>query len=170
MNFKNWIIQESTINDLYNSTVQAFPNTTKRQHATDTINIKEIKYVPYIGVKTLMVKARSLGENSEYQPLILFKKIKYTEDGNINLYYNDKKILLESPSIEDNDVVLRCNCPDFRWRFAYYNHLDKSLYGRKPPKYKAKYRPGSANPMESAGLCKHLIKLIEVLKNSNIIK
>lgn len=72
----------------------------------------------------------------------MFKGIKYLtkeSKNSIKLIASDeKKYILETIKSDVNEVVLRCSCPDFYWRFNYYNSIDKSLYGRKRSKYESK--------------------------------
>jgi hypothetical protein len=173
MDFNEWLI-ESSLSELYKSTVLAFPTTTRRQHATNTIKITHLEWVPWIGMKTLFVKGLAQNEGKEYSPIILFKKVNYLSESVKNaktLIDNvGKKHIIEQLSFEDQDVLVRCPCKDFFYRFNYYNHIDKSLYGHKRKKYEALYRPGSANPEKSEGLCKHILKLVKALTESGIIK
>lgn len=163
-------ITESTIPELYDSTVAAFPRTTMRQHATQPIVIKNLHWTPYKGVKTLFVKGLAQNEGREYNPIILFKGVKYDE-GSVKLMASDGKEYRFAPmNLSETEVVVRCNCPDFHWRFNYYNHLDKSLYGRHRAKYESKGDRGPANPMEMPGMCKHCLKLAEVLRQAGVFQ
>ncbi len=162
------MIFESSLIDLYQSAVEAFPNTTKRQHATDPIVIKELSWTPFVGMKTLFIKGVAQNEDREYNTIVLFRKVNYNGrqvgiTANDGLYYSFDRL-----SFENTDVSVRCNCPDFRWRFAYYNHIDKSLYGNKPKKYESKGVRPPANPMEYEGMCKHLMKTMKALKEADI--
>ncbi|MCK9458640.1 MAG: hypothetical protein M0R80_03290 [Proteobacteria bacterium] len=171
MEFSNWILQESSLNDLYQSAVEAFPRTTKRQHATQPIKIVELTWVPYRGVKTLFVKAMARNEGRVYNPIIVFKKVHYLESGGIALKdKNGQRYFVEQLSLQNNDVLVRCQCGDFYWRGTHFNKLDHSLYGPDRKKYEAKHNPGSANPTESPIVCKHLMKMMEVLHNSGFAK
>lgn len=167
------LIIESSLTDLYKSTVNAFPNTTKRQHATDPIKIVELKWTPFLGMKTLFVRGVAHNENRTYNPMILFKKVSYHKQntkGVVELHTNEgEQVFLERLSFDNNGVLVRCNCKDFHWRFTHWDSLDKSLYGRDRKKYEAKYNPGSANPTESPGMCKHIMKLTKVLQESGLI-
>lgn len=157
---------ESSIEDLYKSTVRAFPRTTKRQHAVDPIIMEQLRWLPFLGVKTLFIKGHARNENRHYDTIILFKNVDYTKkevkitaiDGKI---YNFGKL-----QIENTDASLRCTCPDFNWRFNYYNSLDKSLYGTKRSKYEGHGAP--ANPLQLPGMCKHLIATVQVLKDAEL--
>lgn len=161
------MIFESSLTDLYQSAVDAFPKTTKRQHATHPIVIKELTWTPFVGMKTLFIKGLAQNEDREYNTIILLRKVNYQGDevqitASDGLPYSFDRI-----SLENTDVSVRCNCNDFRWRFSYYNHLDKSLYGSKPKKYESKGGP-PANPMEYEGMCKHLMKTMKALKEADI--
>lgn len=176
MRFENWLnLQETNLHDLYVSTVDAFPNTTKRQHATDPIRVIEVNWTPFVGVKTLFAKARVFSEESgkEYNPMVLFKKMIYhpAKENKDWIQIDGKdgrKYIFER--IKNNDVLVRCNCADFKWRFNYFDHLDKSLYGRVRSKYEAIANPGSANPQELPGMCKHLIKFVQTLNKAGILE
>jgi hypothetical protein len=173
MDFEQWLT-ESTLPELYHNSVIGFPETKKRQHATNTIKIAHLNWVPYLGMKTLFVKGLAQNEGREYNPIIIFKGVQYREQTGKNIIpliiNSGQKYLLDQLSFEKNEVLVRCDCPDHAWRFRHFNSVDRSLYGRDRKKYEAKYRPGSANPEELPGLCKHLMVLGKVLKESGIIK
>ena len=158
--------------ELYQSSVDAFPGTTKRQHAVDPIKITNIRWLPYLGVRTLFVRAEARNENRHYNPMVLFKNVQYhnaNAQGRIRLATNNRTYFLEQLSLENTDVLLRCQCEDFKWRFQHFDKLDKSLYGSNRKKYEALYDPGSANPKKMPGMCKHLMVLTTILKSSGII-
>lgn len=159
---------ESNINDLYKSTVAAFPKTGLRQHATHSIKIEHVTFIPFVGMKTLLVKASAFNEAREYNTLILFKNVIYSETGKIIIPNGKTDAKLEQIAI-DNDVLVRCNCKDFFWRFHYTDKIEQSLYGRSRKKYESKGIGPPANPLQLEGMCKHLLKTIEVLGNSGLI-
>ena len=147
-----------------------FPNTRYRQHATQPIEIMEMTWLPYRGVKTLYIKGLAKNEDREYNSMILFKNVDYeTNENTVTISastggsYKLKKI-----SLEESDVLVRCNCKDFRYRFGYYNSLDRSLYGNVPTRYESKGIRGPINPTQVSGFCKHIIKLFEVLEQAHL--
>ena len=171
MEFKVWL--ESSFNDLYRSSVEAFPHTTLRQHATNPIKITKISWLPFLGVKTLFVKGLAQNENREYSPIILFKNVKYHESMDspelISLHTEGKNFFLEKLSLDRTDILVRCQCGDFYWRGNYADHLDKSLYVKKRNKYESLGLKPAVNPTNSPMLCKHLMKLVKALSESGII-
>jgi hypothetical protein len=163
MEFKNWLLFETTLNALYNSAIEAFPNTTKRQHVIHEINIDNINFIPFAGMKTLLVKATAKSKDKEYIPIILFKNINYYDsptEGTVIIKKNNKNYYFKKPSIKENDVNIRCNCRDFEFRFNFYNHVDESLYGRKRAKYIGQGL-FNINPQKMPGMCKHIMALIK---------
>lgn len=172
---KFYNLNESTLLDLYQSTVDAFPKTTKRQHSIDMIKIIEMSYTPYIGMRTLFVKgmAKNIDNQKEYDSIILFKDVKYSNRKKENIAEliasDNQKYLIERIDPSVNEVLVRCSCPDFYWRFNYYNSLDKSLYGRKRKKYESK-TARIANINEAEGMCKHLIKLVKAIRDSKLME
>jgi len=166
---------ETTLHELYLSTIDAFPDTSKRQHSTNEIVITQLEWIPFIAMKTLRVKglAQNKGNGHEYNPIILFKQVEYYDRvgrGIIEIADNiGKTYFLEKLKENETQVLVRCNCNDFYWRGVHFNKLDKSLLGRDRKKYEAKYNPGSANPEEMPILCKHLMKLSKTLSGSGIL-
>lgn len=156
---------------MYKSAVDAFPNTTKRQYATNTVKVTKIEWTPYLGMKTLYAKALIQNEGKEYKAQMLFKGVVYHEQmekGLVRLVVNDQSYLLEQLSSENTQVLVRCSCPDFRYRFNYYDFVDKSLSGTKATKYEGQ-NLWKANPLELPGVCKHLMKFHKALQESNIL-
>lgn len=161
------ILTESSVLDLYKSAVEAFPNTQMRQYATQPIMVESIRWLPYLGLKTLFVKAEVRNEDRHYSPMILFKNVDYTGRG-VKIRGSDgQEYSFAKLSLEGNDVLLRCGCADFSYRFNYYNHLDRSLYGSKRSKYEGLGGP-PANPKKMPGMCKHLLKTAAVLGGAGL--
>jgi len=172
--FRQWL--ESSLNDLHQSAVRAFPGTTKRQHAIDTVRITQLEWTPFLGVRTLFLKglAQNFADGGgEYTPIILFKNVRYhntPDQGLVEIVASDGRTYhLERLSAADNDVLLRCGCGDFHWRFNYYNHLDHSLHGRKRAPYVPTGTGGPINPMEMPGMCKHLMSMARSLRDSGLV-
>ena len=160
---------ESSLVDLYRSAVLAFPNTTKRQHAVHPVEVLKLEWTPFLGMKTLFIKGFIRNEDRHYNTIVLLKGLDYSKD-DTKIIANDGLQYSFGPlSMENTNVNLRCNCPDFHWRFNYYDHLDKSLYGRKRAKYEGTTGI-KANPLEMPGICKHLMKTAQALDDAGLFK
>lgn len=165
---------EHSISDLYQSSVDAFPNTKKRQHIVDTVKMLKFEWTPYLGMKTLFL--RGLAETSYngvkhvYHPIILFKQVQFQESGaKIVAKDNAESYYFKPISYHNNDIVLRCECPDFFWRFNYYDHVEDSLYGRKRRIYDGFNGNHRINPLEMPGMCKHIMSMIEHLQRHGMV-
>lgn len=162
---------ESSLKDLYDAAVEAFPATSRRQHSTDTVRVEHVDWVPFRGLGTLFVKGLCVNEGRKNECVVLFRGVVYGEEGRGMVPVASSSggvVHLEPLSLEGNDVAVRCTCGDFRWRFSHWNAVDGSLYGRRPRRYEASLRPGSSNPDRSPGVCKHLMKMAKILGESGL--
>lgn len=160
---------ETTLNDLLVNIEKGFPNTQYRQNSIDSIKIKRIEWIPFVGLKTLYVKGLAQNENREYNPTILFKNIVYSTNEGIDLKASDgKEYKLNKINANENNVLVKCNCGDFEYRFRHYNYEDKSLYGRDRIPYIGT-TGRKANPMEVSGVCKHIIKLTKAIIEARLL-
>jgi hypothetical protein len=165
MDFSVWL--ESNLNDLYKSTVEAFPATTLRQHAIDPIKIVKLSIIPYKGMNVVYFKGTAHNEHRVYNPIILFKEVDFDSFNSIQITADDGLIYnIKQLSPVENNITVRCNCKDFHWRFKHYDFVDHSLYGKNRKKYEGNY---PANPKELPGMCKHLIKLTQALRDSGLL-
>jgi hypothetical protein len=164
---------EVSLNQLYDNSVKAFPLTKKRQNSTDTVKIEHLDWVPFLGVKTLFIKGLAVNEGKKYESIMLFKGVKYALGEGKKIIpiqtSTGKKVFIEQISIKNDDVAVRCSCKDFYWRFLHFNKDPKALFGRDRKKYEAHHSPGSSNPQELAGMCKHLMKMGKILREANLL-
>lgn len=164
---------ETTLKELHDSALDAFPNTTMRQYATHPVRVEHMDWVPFKGVGTLFVKGVARNEGRKHESIILFKGVRYAEEqrrGFVKISASDgKEAYLERLSWSATQALVRCSCSDFRWRFSHWNSVDGSLFGRAPKRYEATRNPGSSNPDESPGMCKHLMKMAKILAESGAI-
>ena len=163
------LFTESSLEELYASAVAAFPKTRMRQHAIQPIVVESISWTPYLGLGTLFIKGEVRNETRHYSPLVLFKGVNYGLKEVKITASNGKEYEFGKLSEEQTDCTVRCDCPDFRWRFAWYNKLDRSLFGRAPTKYESNGGP-PANPKQLPGMCKHLIQLATALQHAGIFQ
>jgi hypothetical protein len=163
---------ETSISELYTNSRKAFPGTSKRENSTDTVRVEHLDWVPFEGVRTLFVKATVNNEGRKNESIILFKGVNYGKaegKGFVPLMSSSgRKVFVERLSVSDDEVLVRCTCGDFFWRFNYYNSVDKSLFGRKRSKYEGQ-NLWKANPTESSGMCKHLMKLAKILREADLL-
>lgn len=164
----------STLPDLKNNIEQGFPATKKRQHATGDVTITNVQYMPYIGMKMLHVKSLSQSSNgNQYQQALQFQRVAFEPqdtESNATFKASDGEDYHVQPlRLIGHNVKVRCNCMDFHYRFANYNAQDKSLVGKPPPLYQRKTNRPPVNPDQVPGMCKHLLKLVEMLRSYGLV-
>lgn len=67
-------------------------------------------------------------------------------------------------------VQVRCNCMDFRMRWAYYDKQQRALLGKSFPKYVRKTDDWpEVNPGKYPGFCKHTISALNRLERERFL-
>lgn len=168
-------LNEDTMVDLQRNIVWGFPNTKKRQYATDPVQIVQMKMKPWQKSTKLLIDVLAKGvEGKTYQSQILFQQVKYEkEDTDQNVTFvavDGESYNIQPIPLTSNHVKVRCQCLDFYYRFAHWNKQHNVLYGRSPPLYRRKTttRP-PVNPGRVPGICKHLIKTVAALQDAGIL-
>ncbi len=180
--------EDDTYNNLYGNIVWAFPHTRKRQHIAYRVNIGNLTFVSAIPSKTLTVNAIAYDTGSRYNTTIIFNNILYHKDEEKNQENQEKQenqenqqgIIIQTTNngeqtidpidLHQTNVKVKCNCLDFFYRFATWNGARNSLIGPVPPPYfKTTNRP-PVNPHQVPGVCKHIIKTVETLRQAGVVK
>jgi hypothetical protein len=175
LSFKTWLyapINEASASQLRNGSVKAFPKTTKRQHSTHPIKIVEFKLSATPRTKTMNVSALAKNEakRSQYKVSAVFEGVIFSptkKPGFVSV--EGTNYFMKLPSLDKTDVRVSCGCDDFKWKFRHWNYVVDATLGPDRKKYEALYRPDSANPTHTPGLCKHLMKFFENMRHSNLL-
>lgn len=166
--------EDATIPQLQQNIQRGFPDTKKRQHATNEVRITSIKYIPAQGLNVLKVESTTASTNgNQHSQLINFR--------NANLHGNsDTGVKVETPEgkeftmdplkLNTTNVGVYCDCEDYMMRFAAFNIQNKCHLGPPPPPYtrKTTTRP-EANPSHVPGMCKHLLKVVDETQRVGIL-
>jgi hypothetical protein len=168
------LLELSSVPALQGNIERGFPETKKRQHVTHEVVISNVQYMPYIGMKMLHVKSISASNGNQYQQALQFNGVAFEDadtDQNATFQASDGEDYHVQPlELTGHNVKVRCNCMDFHYRFANYNSQDKSLVGKPPPLYQRKTNRPPVNPLQVPGMCKHLLKLVEILQRYGLVK
>jgi hypothetical protein len=155
-------------------------NTRRRQFSTQALVVNELKITPYVGTKSLLMRSTVKSDSGKtYDTILMFTKINFVED--IEDLKDPNKIVefvasdgndyaVEKIDLSKTDVKVRCNCLDYRWRFAYYNSKGDTQYGRAPPPYQKKTKLPPVNPNKVQGVCKHVLKSMQSLLESGMFE
>lgn len=170
--FINWLEEDSTYNQLDTNIRRGFPDTNKRQNATGPVSITKLEYIPYEDGQ-LRAQAEAVSQGNRYQPVIMFRDVQYEPENlptNVTLRAaNGQEFHIQPIPLAQVNVRVRCTCLDFYFRFSSYNSSDNSLAGAAPQPYLAKGERPPANPQQVPGVCKHIIKVVDRLKQSGVV-
>jgi len=158
-----------TIEDLKSKTKKL------REHMNEPRPVKILKVTPLVGNQTVSIKAEAHGTKS-YPMTVTFYGVEFQREKDpkhplaVTPEVNER-FYMEQASERDHPVQVRCQCPDFRFTWAWWDKNEKALSGRNFAKYtrKTKHMP-ERNPKHVPGLCKHLVGLTERLRKDRLLK
>lgn len=171
--FLDWLEEDSTYQQLDTNIRRGFPTTRKRQNATGPVAINRMEYVPYLENGELHVNSQAVSSGNQYQPIVAFRNVVFEpENSPQNTTFrgaDNNEYHIQPIALNGSNVRVRCNCLDFYYRFAAWNAGDNSLAGRPAPPYNATGARPPANPTKVPGVCKHVIKVVDKLKQGRIV-
>lgn len=169
------LMEFATYSQLYQNIAnpQNFPNSKKRQHATDPIDIVELKFIPWKKTTTLSLKAVARNGQRQYDVKVIFDDVKYKkvpETGTVTFTAaaDNLKYHIHPINLSVSDVKISCGCLDFFYRLAQHNADHQALVGRRPTAYIPLGTGQTGNVNSVPGLCKHAIKTVETLMRLRI--
>jgi hypothetical protein len=171
------LLEAASFDQLYQNIERAFPDTQKRQHATNGVVVSSVRLIPVRTTATggaLQVGAITRSNQHEYKQQLLFSDVNFdTEDAEDNITFkgtDGRDYHVKPISLNGSRIRVNCSCMDFHYRFANWNFDNETLMGRKPKPYQRKTdtRP-PVNPGRVDGLCKHLIKVCDNLEQRGLL-
>lgn len=184
------LLTEASVRELWSKAIRAFPNTRRRQNVINRVRTETVKWQPFPKLKTILATARVMGERypdkpqKRYRTNVMFRNVTFSETpkkGMLKITSRGSSprtprgdVFFEKLSFNDS-VRVRCNCPDFRWRFNWEceRQSPSALFGPKAPPYTPpnpeRYR-GPANPSGLPGICKHIMAAGIALHKSGAVK
>lgn len=150
------------------------PGPDARQNAVAPIQIAKVELIPARSSNNLTVKVTTNSNGHTYQPSMMFNGVIFDDaDQNDNTSFkaaDNKEYHIVPIDLNKTNVKVHCNCLDFYYRFAPHNSTDGSLLGNPPPPYQKHTNRPLVNPQKVPGLCKHLLKAVDALKNVRIVR
>jgi hypothetical protein len=171
------LLEAASFDQLYRNIQQAFPDTQKRQHATNEVTVTSMRFIP---VRTtaeggaLQLGTTTRSNSHEYKQQLLFSDVNYDkEDAEDNVTFkatDGREYHVKPINLNGARIRVNCNCMDFHYRFATWNYDNETLMGRPPKPYQRKTdtRP-PVNPSQVDGMCKHLIKVCNTLEQRGLL-
>lgn len=169
----NFTITEATIPELRRNLETGFPNTKKRQHSVNEVQVLAINYIPNPTQKTLYIASTTTASAAnQYHQNISLSNIMFDlvdSDINIRLERNNKPFYVRPVNEENTDIMVSCNCQDYLMRFANINAENNCHIGELPPPYTKTTNRPPVNPSRVPGMCKHIIKVVDYLNATGLL-
>lgn len=144
-----------------------------RKQKAGTVNLQNLTFIPMVANGNLKIGANTTSNNGhDYWTTILIDNVQYLDEEEPNCYTfegSDNSEYYIQRITKNSNIKVNCSCLDFHYRFSVWDNRFKALDGNPPPPYvrKTQTRP-SVNPMQSPGLCKHIIGLMDDLRSQNL--
>lgn len=169
---KDEMLLELSLSNLKNNVSRDFGP--ERATRSTLVNVINYDIIPSVSERTLLVKARVRGQSGNYQPQIRFTNVKFSNElkpGFAQVKAVDgQDYFVQQFTAAQTQAKVKCNCLDFYWRFATWNHGKQSLEGDPPPPYIKKTNSAPVNPNKVPGSCKHLMELVSFLKTEQVLR
>lgn len=165
------LLLELNYNALLRNTETNF-DTPRKQNAT-RVQIRDVEFIPSLRDGTLTAVGKSEGKDHDYITKLVFSNIKFVGEkdthhvsvtGSDGTDYHFSPIKIGG----GHHIKVNCECLDFYYRFAAWNHAKKALDGKPPTPYIKKTNRPPVNPKKVPGVCKHIIKFIDQLKSEGV--
>lgn len=163
---------ELSLSNLKNNVARNFGKS--RETKSNRIQVSNYQVIPSVSDRTVLFKARIVGEESNYQVQIRFINSTFA-DGEQPGFTSVKAMdgrdyFIKQYTAAQAQAKVKCTCLDFYYRFSIWNHGNKSLEGDPPPPYVKRTDRAPVNPNKVPGACKHIIKFMTFLKGEQIVR
>ena len=169
------VLEDATIPFLKQEIERGFPDTKKRQHATNEVQVLTLQYTPIIKNNVLrLISTTSSDNGNTHSQVIDIKGMNFQPPNSGNtVKITDSKGTEHSitpAKLNTSNVGVFCDCEDYQMRFANLNIKNNCHIGPPPQRYvrKTTTRP-PVNPMNVPGMCKHIIRITDDLKRQGIL-
>lgn len=151
---------------LARTTPKVSPGSINNVNQAVRIHVNDVRYDKGVRTLTFFGEVSSSHKPSTYSLIITFKNVN-EHDG-----LTEEEILQgykPKPSLSKNEVLLRCSCLSYRFRFDKANRLNNVGTGARFPSYHKLTNRKPNNPRNLPGFCKHALEFIEFLQKQGFI-
>jgi hypothetical protein len=168
--------EDATIPFLRQEIERGFPDTKKRQHATNEVRIQRLQYTPILQRDILKINSTTNSNNGNTHTQVIeirgvnFQPPNSGKTTSITDVSGEEQAITPA-ALNTSNVGVFCDCEDYQKRFANLNIRNNCHVGPPPQNYvrKTTTRP-PVNPMNVPGMCKHVIAITDDLKRLRILK
>lgn len=133
-----------------------------------------VKVIPYVGTNMFVCQQEHFGMtvNAHHMINLAFYDMEVTaEEMPLDFFmvvsYKGRNWYVEKPDLSKSHFRCRCTCPDFYFRFAYWNWKQNAIFGPKPRQYVRKTRTRApVNPRGIPGFCKHIHNALLLMQSN----
>lgn len=155
---------EASIRDLTTSTKQ-IPSTA-RQHVSNTVTFPTGYQVIKTG-RDLVFKGTT---DTKHQPALRLTNVQEVEQPpSVSIKTVAGEELVIEPISTTSPAYVTCDCEDFVYRFATTNQQHGVLFGKITRPHIPKTDRKTSN-IGKIGVCKHILKFVDLLASENILK
>lgn len=170
--FLSGIVNEASANQLVSNTKVFFGD--PREKKSKRVTSFPVTFSPSVPESTLTVIAKTHTDRPDYVTTLQFENVRYVNEGTkhaVKIMAADGTPYYIMPlRYRQDDVKVTCTCLDFFYRFAVWNHANGSLLGDPPPPYQKTTDRPPVNPSKVPGVCKHVIRTLDFLRQNKILK
>lgn len=151
---------------LARNTPKVSPGSINNANQSARIRNLDLRYDKGVRTITFYGEVSSSHKPSSYSVMISFKGV-LENDG-----LSDEEILQgyqPKPSLSRHEVLIRCSCPSYRFRFDKANRMNRAGTGARFPAYHRLTARKPNNPHNLPGFCKHALEFIEYLQRQGFI-
>jgi hypothetical protein len=170
------ILEDLNLNQLHQNIQRGFPKTKKRQHVTHEVNANNVHFKIDTDKKLLAISADTTTSSSgnKHTPMMVLQDVMFQapQSGqNVEVVGEDgTKQSITPVKLNVNNVLVACDCEDYIMRFAPFNVQQNCHLGNPPAPYTRKTTTyPEVNPQHLPGMCKHILKIVEILKQKRIL-
>lgn len=165
-------LMELSLSNLRNNVKREFG--LQRETRSNRIRVTNYQIIPSVSENSILIKARIVGEESNYHVQIRFTNTKFSDEpqpGFVQIKAIDgTDYYVRQFTSAQTQAKVKCSCLDFYYRFSVWNHGKKALEGDPPPPYNKRTDRAPVNPNKTPGACKHIIKMMNFLKSEGIVR
>ena len=148
------------------STPKVSPKTPTSVSNNPRIDGLNVEY--YAGTKILTFTATINSNNriGHYSVMLTFKGVLPEEGLTEEEIFQGYK---PKPTLGENEIMGRCSCPNYRFRFDKANRMHGVGTGARFGFYRRKTNRKPNNPKNLMGFCSHLMEFVNYLKENGFI-
>ena len=148
------------------STPKVSPKTPTTVLINPTISNLDVQY--YAGTRTITFygSVKSHNQFGSYNVMLTFKNVK-PHDGLTN--EEIAQGFKPKPTLGENEIMGRCSCPNYRFRFDKANRMHGVGTGARFGFYRRKTNRKPYNPKNLIGFCAHLMEFVNYLQETGFI-